>query len=248
MADLSQSKKVLMLMRDDAKEHGLLCIASMYKFLKSKNLKKLDIISSPKNPSISIMERLLPGVEILTDLPKKKFVLTVNNEGNEVDNVQWQQEENNLNIYISVDKGSINLGDLKFDTIGADYQTILLFGLSSLDASVKKVIDLNPELFLEAELFGVGEDLVLSDDFKHSSSNKPGTSTIAENTFILMAAESGNTPMPEDTVNMLYASILLETENLTSKLKSPDIFSNLRKLYDQKVNLERVQKFLKIVK
>lgn len=226
MANIPNSKKPAIFLKDNAKAPEILAVAALYKYYVD-NGSKPEVIANKSNAAAAKVKALVEGAVIKDSLPPKKFVISVKKTGADVQNVQWQQDRENLNIYISAVDGLMNGNGLRFNVTGADYDLALLPGVKSLEELGALAQQKN--FFMDVKLFSIGSDLNLNEKYNHSSSNLPNLTTLSEQVL----ASMDQSQIKAMTAQILFSGILLETKQLTSEIKSSEIFTNLRKLADK---------------
>lgn len=238
MANIPNTRKPAIFLKDNAKAPEIIAVAALYKFY-TDNGSKPEVVANKTNQAVSKLKNLVEGIVVKDSLPPRKFVISVKKSGADIQNVQWQQDNESLNIYISMLEGALNNGGLRLDVTGADYDLAILPGVKSLE-ELGAVAQQNKGFFTEVKLFAIGSDLNLNEKYNHSSSNLPNLTTLAEQ--VLNSLDQGQ--IKAMVAQLLFAGIYLETQQLTSEVKSSEIFLNLKKLADKGAKTTNVKQLI----
>jgi hypothetical protein len=227
MAGLPNAKKPAIFLKKQMPNSQLIAVAALYKHL-ATNDSQPEIVASADNQMTATLKKLVENLKVQSNLSPKKFVLSIKKSDSDIKNVQWQQDTDSLNIFIDLNSGNLSPQNLNFKTSGADYDVALLPGVQNL-SQLGEIAEKNKQFFKETKLFSIGSDLNAGDEYSHSSSNRPNLTTLAEQVF---SSIEGQTIKPE-VAQLLFAGILAETRNLSTQIKSNEVFLNLKKLADR---------------
>lgn len=233
MADLPNSKKAAILLKTNPSKAELLIAAALYQYFTNLN-KQAEVVFTRNESTASVLKSLVPTIVLKDKLPPKKVVLSLKRDGANVDNVQWQQDQDTLNIYVSLSQGAFDLADLKFTSTGADYDLAILPNVSNL-TDLGELASENQQFFKDVKIFTIGSEPNLGDNYQYSSSNRPNLTTLGEQVLAVMDSNQ----MKAEVAQMLWVAIMLETENITKQLKSSEIFSALKKLMEKGAKAEK---------
>lgn len=202
--------------------------AAIYLYLKQSGAKPEFVFDRDQETASELKNLLGEGVNLKSEISEKKFAIKLRKSGAEVDNVQWQQNEKDLNIYISVAQGTLSARDLEFQVSGSNYDLGVILAETEL-GKLGDVYQSNPDFFTELRLFSVGSELNLDGSYEFTSANKPNLTTLAEQALSAMDYSA----IDEKVAQLLYNAIILATNGLSSNIKSGEIFMNLKRLVDR---------------
>jgi hypothetical protein len=227
MANIPSAKKPAIFLKDDMSHSHILSVAALYEFLKATN-SKATVVAKQGNPSLQKLKALVPNLEVKHELPPKRFVVSIAKPDGDVENVQWQQDKDNLNIYITANAGDLSDSNVKLQAVGADYDLALLPAVKSL-TELGDLFEKNKQFFKDTKLFAIGSDLNVDESYQHSSSNKPNLTTMSEQTYEAIESNAVNAKIAQ----LLFTGIIMETGNLRKDVKSSEIFNVMKKLADK---------------
>ncbi|MFW5702394.1 MAG: hypothetical protein ACOCXP_00305 [Candidatus Dojkabacteria bacterium] len=223
------SKPALFIDTSKIGEPGYLEIAAAtYKYFSATGAKAEFVFERNEQAAKDLKNLAGSSTKLQSEIAEKKFMLKIKKGGAEVGNVQWQQDQNYLNVYISVENGTLSARDLEFQTTGADYDLGVLFTTKEL-SSLGEIYKKNEDYFKKLTLFSIGSELNVPAEMRTDSSNNPSLSTLAEQALAAMDYDS----ITEQTAQLLYNGLIRQTKGLTSQIKSGEIFMNLKRLVDK---------------
>ena len=148
------AREVLILLAENATGDAVGSAFALSFFLEKKNvfstialtrrdeiLQRFEFLEKPKNISDNIAG-------------SRDFMLSFNTKYNKIGNVRTQRDENELRIFITPEKGSIDPRDFSF--IPARFKYDLIFVLDSPDKeSLGKIYEENPDIFYEVPVVNI---------------------------------------------------------------------------------------------
>ncbi len=227
MADLPKNQKPVVFLKKSPNAAEILAVSALVNHLKSQNASPTIVMD--KNPQVeATLKKLITEPIIKNVLPPKKYILTFKRNDSSIKNVQWQQSDEALNIFITLEKGQIPEKSPDVKSAGTDYDLAILPNIKSLK-DLGNIFEQNQDFFRDIELFSIGTDLNVGDMYRISSSNNPKLTTLSEQVFSVIEKQNIN----EKVAQQLFSGIMMETKNLTTKLVSTQIYDNLKKLTEK---------------
>ena len=220
MTSLQNSKKILVTTSPDLTIDKYIAIHTIATSLKS-DLNKEVHIGISKNPSDKFTNILpMKGIKIINKLSPKKYLLEFRGQKNKVKNIQWNQENDKLNFYLTMGQGEFNSSDHSIKITGSDYQMVIMVGVNNL-SELGAIFQEGKEVMKSAEIISVGgkikdEPLKIGEeiDEKHSS--------ISEDTYFFM--QKFNLKINANRATNLLAGIFSATDNFNKNLRDPKTF------------------------
>ena len=149
---LESSKEILVLISENPSTDAVGSAWALYHFLEklsisptiafSNNLsKKFDFLPQPKN--------------ILTEISgARDFVLSFNTERNKIMRVRHEEKDNNFNILVTPEKGSVDPRDFSFVLAKFKYDLVVTIGTPDLEKLGKIYLE-NTDLFFEVPVVNI---------------------------------------------------------------------------------------------
>ncbi len=237
MANLPKAKKAAIMLKTNPKPEEIIAAAAVYIFLKSQN--NSPTVITKNKPLISILKNLISDINIKENLPPKQFIINIKNKETQVNQVQWQQDDQGLSLFLTLSKGTINPNELNLKQKGADYDLVVLPHINEL-SQLGELGMQNQDFFKDTKLFSIGSELNLGDNYQHTSSNKPNITTLSEQVFY--ALDTNN--IKEQTAQIIFSGIMIETNNLTKPIKSPEIFVTMKKLVEIGAKTDKINNII----
>lgn len=152
----------------------------------------------------------LENTKVIDKLPPQKFLLEFPNQESKIDGMQWNQNQDTVNFYISMQNGRFSADDMNFKALGAEYATIIILGTNSLTELGNLYAPETQYVFESSKVVSIGGEL--KDDLpnlKNEVDNK--NSSLAEDTYAYMK----NSGLNIDSIRAqnIFAGILLTTNN-----------------------------------
>jgi hypothetical protein len=227
MADIPGAKKPIIFLKQQPKPEEIIATAVIYQVMKNQQ-KEVVVFAGEQNSGVAKLKELVPGIEIKNQLPPRKFILSFKKDSANVENVQWQQDEQFIKLFVTLSKGKLTANNLRIEVQGGDYDLAILPNVTEL-GQLGSFATTNADFFKDVKLFTIGSDLNLGDSYQYSSSNRPNTTTLAEQVYYTV----GDGQLKPEHTQLLLSSIMLETSNLTKELKSTEIFMVMKKLVEK---------------
>ncbi|EKE20289.1 MAG: hypothetical protein ACD_8C00026G0005 [uncultured bacterium] len=151
---LKSSKNVLIFMAQDFSGDAIGSAWAMYAFLKKQNIEATVVIPSDER----FLERFLflekPEDTMDSLAGARDFVLAFNTKFNKITNVRTERVEDELRIFITPEKGSIDPRDFSFIPAKFKYDLVIVLGSPDKE-SLGKVYEENPDIFYEVPVVNI---------------------------------------------------------------------------------------------
>jgi len=181
----------------------------------SKNIEKVEVcMSEPFSKQLTSAVNF-PEVKIIKKVSPRRFVLSFNKGDEQVQNIQWQQSNEKINIYISMDQGKFSPQGMNVDAEGSDYDTILFYGVTDYE-TVSQYFKEYPSLVHEAKNISFGSTFAIPHGKVELIRGENGET----NAELVYQSCRGKGTSPEH-YSRLLGSILIATK----RFKSPNVRS-----------------------
>lgn len=151
---LKSSKHVLIFMAQDFSGDAIGSAWATYFFLKKNDIEATVVVPSDEN----YLERfsfLSKPEELMDSLAgARDFVLAFNTKFNKITNVRTERIEDELRIFITPEKGSIDPRDFSFIPAKFKYDLVIVLGSPDKE-SLGKVYEENPDIFYEVPVVNI---------------------------------------------------------------------------------------------
>jgi hypothetical protein len=171
-------------------------------------------------------------IEVKQVISPRKFILSFAKGESKVKNVQWNQSEKDVSMYISMENGAFKPDGMNFKIEGADYDAILYFNVNSF-ADVSKVFEPYKNLVNEAKHISLGKQLGVEHQQVELIVDNRHT-TLAETVYAQIKG------MNKVNLNRIGGAILLETSRFKKPIKSPQIFHTFAQLLEAGGDLNEI--------
>jgi hypothetical protein len=189
--------------------------------LTPQQVEKLNTVTPfPKNERIEVKQAISP----------RKFILSFAKRDNKVKNVQWNQTEKDISLYISMENGSFKPEGMNFTAEGSDYDAVLYYNVANF-ADVAKVFEPYKNLVNEAKNVSLGKPLGIEHQEVEVIADAK-FSTLAEIVF-----DHIKLPISKANAARLVAAIFAETGRFKKPIKSSSVFHTTAKLIEQGADL-----------
>lgn len=148
------AKNVLIFMAHNSGGDAIGSAWAIYFFLK-KNGVQATVVVSDDNSHFNRFSFLTKPEDTINSLAgARDFVLSFNTEFNKITNVRTERNGNQLNIFITPEKGSIDPRDFSFIPAKFKYDLVVVVNSSDKE-SIGKVYEDNPDIFYEVPVVNI---------------------------------------------------------------------------------------------
>ncbi len=151
---INNAKNVLIFTPQNAGGDALGAAWTVYFFLKKKNIQATVVVGA-SNPYLQRFSFLSKPEHIIESLAgARDFVLAFNTKHNKITNVKTEQEEEELRIFITPEKGSIDPRDFSFIPAKFKYDLVIAVGCADKE-TIGKIYEENPDIFYEVPVVNI---------------------------------------------------------------------------------------------
>ncbi|MBD3280460.1 hypothetical protein GF389_02965 [Candidatus Dojkabacteria bacterium] len=219
--------QILILANPEYKTDSLLAILSLSQLYEdSHDVEVLAAGSAPEKLSQNLSRK---NVKFIEKLPEQKFLLQFKKQENKIKSIQWNQSEDNVNLYVTMDDGNFNEKDFRFHYLGGVYEKIFLINVGSF-GDFKNFKEEYKYLFEKTEVIALGKE------FKDPLSNltvayNPENPGVSEDLYDY--TQKTNLELSEKSANSILAGIYFATNNFKEQIKNPKTFETSAKLMEK---------------
>ncbi len=215
---LKGAKHALILVAENFSGDEIGSAWAMYYFLK-KNSCDVSIIV-PKNNNVTERFAFLPRPEEAIEnlLGARDFVLSFNTERNKITNVRTERVDNELRIYITPEKGSIDPRDFSFIPAKFKYDLVIVLGSPDKE-SLGRTYEENPDIFFEVPVVNI-DNHSENENFGQLNIVDITASSTSEIVADLMQKMDAD-KIDETIAECLLAGIIDETNSFQKKNTTP---------------------------
>ena len=238
---IEKSKNVLLILPQSPSGDAIGSGWALYFFLEKRGVEaklvfsdelreaeRFNFLSHPKNISESISEA-------------KEFILVFNTKYNKISNVKPEFGEEELKIFITPEKGSIDPRDFSFIPAKSKYDLVVV--LDSPDKeSLGKVFEENPDIFYEVPVINIDH---------HSNNENFGQINLVDLTASSTAEivadiveKNDQELLDENIANCLLAGIISNTESFQRKNTTPKSLQVAARLMDKGAKQQEIVRWL----
>ncbi|KKP90046.1 MAG: Phosphoesterase RecJ domain protein [Candidatus Moranbacteria bacterium GW2011_GWC2_37_73] len=151
---LKNAKHVLIFMAQDFSGDAVGSAWATYFFLKKNNIEATVVVPSDEN-YLQRFSFLTKPEDLMDSLAgARDFVLAFNTKFNKITNVRTERVEDELRIFITPEKGSIDPRDFSFIPAKFKYDLVIVLGSPDKE-SLGKVYEENPDIFYEVPVVNI---------------------------------------------------------------------------------------------
>ena len=235
------AKNVLIFTPQNAGGDAIGAAWASYFFLKQKNIEATVVIAKD-NPALERFAFLNKPEEIIESLAgARDFVLAFNTKFNKITNVKTERVEDELRIFITPEKGSIDPRDFSFIPAKFKYDLVIAVGCPDKD-SIGKIYEENPDIFYEVPVVNIDQHTENDQfgqinvvDIKASS-----TCEILAETLLKIEEKS----VSEEIAQCLLAGLIDETNSFQNKNTTPRSLQISAALMTKGANQQKIIRYL----
>lgn len=218
-------KKKLILIPAKIKPDQYLSLHALIKSLESSG-EKIEIAVDTTIPAKFTSALSLGEAKIINKLPEQKFLLQFPGQKSNIKNIQWNQTNESMNIYINMENGKFIADNMNFSSFGGDYSEIYAIGLNSLQEAGSFIKPDHAHIFANKTIVSIGTNLKV-EGAKIITKKDDKSSSIAEDLYIFLK-ERGK--VTKETATSILAGIFYATKNFKENVKDPQTFINCAEL------------------
>lgn len=221
MKSIIESKKILICLPNEINLDTYVSAYTICAGLKGDLGKEVDI-ASPMEISSKFLEVLpMENTKQLTKLPPRKFVIEFKNQKSKVKTIQWNQEGEKLNFFVTMEKGNLNTQEFESSIAGSNYDLIILIGVDNI-SQLAHIYTENKEIFTESQLVSIGGKLAL-ENVNIAMQVDDKLISISEDTFGFI--QKMNLKLEKNKANALLAGLFATTNNFKKNIIDAQTYS-----------------------
>jgi len=241
---VQNKKKTLIILGPNPSLDAYICTGILITILKENNSIDLHYASKVSGYFKQVFQ--IPdsdNISIIDAIPPKNFVLEFSGQNNnKVDKVQWNQSNDKLSLYLTMESGTIDPSNLEFKITDSDYQEIIIFGTQNLHeltdfySKAKAVfLDTNKLIFSDSDKFDLPKTRLLKINQFDSLAG----------TFFTYLKEK-NYVLSKELATLLMSCYLYATKDFTQKI-SAKTFRELASLAELGADSASAKKTISVV-
>jgi len=197
----------------DAIASGLALFLALEKMKKKIKVVCHDFRLSPSHNFLPKSQEIFSGLESL-----KKFIISLNVKKTKVEELSYDINDDNLNIYIKPKNGFFNEKDVSTSVGGFDYDLIFVLDSTDLD-SLGKLYDNNAEFFFKTPIINIDHDP--ANDYYGQINLVDITSTSTSEIIFEFIKQMGVDIMNEQVATNLLTGIISKTKSFRTTSVTP---------------------------
>ncbi len=238
---IEKSKNILIILPQSPSGDTIGSGWALYFFLEKKGIEaslafcdefneaeKFNFLSRPKNISNNIPEA-------------KEFILVFNTRYNKIRNVKPELGEDELKIFITPEKGSIDPRDFSFIPAKSKYDLVVIFNSPDKE-SLGKIFEENPDIFYEVPIINIDHH-PNNENFGQVNLVDITASSTSEMLTEILEKIDGES-IDENIANCLLAGIISDTESFQRKNTTPKSLQIAAKLMDKGAKQQEIIRWL----
>ncbi len=223
---MKDAKKILLVTRKNPDFDTYLSLTLLAEVIKQDLGKKVELACESELPKNFQEAAPMPDIKKMTQLPPKSFILEFKNQENKVRNIQWNQNQDKISLYITMDQGNLKPENLDVNISGSDHDLIMLVGVNSLE-ELGALYQAGKNIFEESKLVVFGRRSVIKlPQAKNIESDK--TSSISEQ--VLNYLEVNGIKLNPQRAAKVLAAIFSVTDGFKKNLADARTYENCAKL------------------
>ncbi|MEI7621330.1 MAG: DHH family phosphoesterase [Candidatus Moraniibacteriota bacterium] len=238
---IAEAKNVLIFTPENAGGDALGAAWAVYFFLAQKDI-QATVVVAPDNHQLERFAFLQKPESIIEGLAgARDFVLAFNMKNNKITNVKTERVEDELRIFITPAKGSIDPRDFSFIPAKFKYDLVIAVGCQDKE-SIGKVYEENPDIFYEVPVVNIDQHTG-NDQFGQINLvdiQASSTCEILAETFLKISEKV----IDEKIAQCLLAGIIEETNSFQKKNTTPKALQISAILMSKGANQQEIIRFL----
>lgn len=240
MKYIQDSKKILVCVPANLTADSYISAHIVASSLKKELNKEVEIASMNQIPQNFLSALPIQDIKLLNKLPPRKFVIELKNQKSKVKSIQWDQSEDKLNFFVTMENGNLNTEDFSAKLSGANYETIILVGVNNI-SELGEIYSESKEVFAAANILSIGGKVAIEGKQVDLQIDEKNTS-VCEDTFLFMQ-RMGN-KIDNQAASNLLCGIFELTDNFKKNIANPQTFIIAADLMKLGATNEEAQKLL----
>lgn len=239
---VEKSKNILILLPQNPAGDAIGAGRALYFYLKNKN-KKTSLIYNSPDSEVENTFSFLPKPKDVSDniVGARDFILSFNTKYNKIIDVKTEHLDNEVKIYITPERGSIDPRDFSF--IPARFKYDLVISLDSPDKeSLGKIYEENPDIFYEVPVINIDHHNN-NDNFGQINLVEITASSTCEIVTNILNKENEKN-ITEDIAKCLLTGIIDSTESFQNQKTTPRSLQDAAQLIDKGADQQEIIRHL----
>ncbi|NTV40767.1 MAG: hypothetical protein HGA61_00630 [Candidatus Moranbacteria bacterium] len=238
---IESTKNVLIFTPQNAGGDAIGSAWATYFFLKKKNI-EATVVVSKENPYLERFSFLSKPEDIIESLAgARDFVLAFNTKFNKITNVKTERVEEELRIFITPEKGSIDPRDFSFIPAKFKYDLVIAVGCADKE-SIGKIYEENPDIFYEVPVVNIDHHTENDQFGQINLVDIKASSTCEVLTDAILKIDEKN--VDETIAECLLAGLIDETNSFQRKNTTPKALHIAALLMTKGAEQQKIIRFL----
>lgn len=238
---LKSAKHVLIFMAPSCGGDAVGSAWAMYFFLKKNNIEATVVVPNCEKATERFSFLTKPDDIIETLAGARDFVLAFNTKFNKITNVRTERVEEELRIFITPEKGSIDPRDFSFIPAKFKYDLVMVLGSPDKE-SLGKVYEENPDIFYEVPVVNI-DNHSDNDNFGQLNIIDITASSTSELVADLLQKINGKN-IDENMAESLLTGIIDATNSFQKKNTTPKSLRIASELMGKGANQQKIIRYL----
>lgn len=224
---LTNAQKILCLSNSNPSNDAIIATYVLASNLKRILGKEVDIAS----PSLNFYSEYIQSdeIKVISKLQPVKYIISISGQSKEIKDVQWDQAEDKLKLYITTDEMKVGAENIQCSTTGSNYDTLIVIGANILE-DIGLFYTNSSGLFERARIINIDNN-PSNTGYGNEKFITDNTSSLSETVFLYL--EQLNASIDARSASLLLSGIFDTTKRFRNGVKSPytfDICSRLARL------------------
>ncbi len=225
---IEKSKNILLVLPQNPNGDAICSAWSLYFLLKKRNISSSILLRDEFKESEKFSFLPKPENIVSSASGSRDFVLSFNTRFNKIINVKQEFLNDELRVYITPEKGSIDPRDFSFIPAKFKFDLLIVFGSPDKE-SLGKIYEENPDIFYEVPLINVDNN-PNNENFGQVNLVNITASSVSEAVFRVLEESSFSSEITEETANCLLSGIISATDSFQKINTSPKTLEIAAKL------------------
>lgn len=167
------------------------------------------------------------NVKLIEELPEQKMLIQFPGQKNNIKSIQWNQDSDQLNIYLTMQEGKFNSEKMQLTPMSEKFDEIIILQANSLSEIGSFGDPKYRYIFEDAKITSVGGKM--ENELANSSSIQvENSSSISEDGFKYLSNSSSE--VSAETATEIFAALLYSTDSLKTEVTNPNTYLTMAEL------------------
>ena len=238
---IDNAKNVLIFTPQNASGDALGAAWAVYFLLKKKNV-EATVVLATDNPNLERFSFLEKPESIISSLAgARDFVLSFNTKNNKITNVKTERVEDELRIFITPEKGSIDPRDFSFIPAKFKYDLVIAVGAPDKE-SIGRIYEENPDIFYEVPVVNIDHHTENDQFGQINLVDIQASSTCEILAQVILRIEEKN--LDQQIAECLLAGLIEETNSFQKRNTTPKALQVAAALMTKGAQQQKIIRFL----